>query len=102
VILLFVAGALAPRSGLILDSLFGKIESDLVLHFGKDVTAAQKASFAAEMKTMRSAAERGKLKLDKTQSFLRLATEVDGDEKIDHAEADKLIAAAHEVNQSVK
>lgn len=85
-----------------LEWVFGKIESDLAEHFGKDVTAAQKASFATEMKTMRSAASNGKLKLDKTQSFLHLATEVGGDEKIDHGEADKLIAAAHEVNQGVK
>jgi hypothetical protein len=102
VIALFAAGTLAPKSGVILDMLFGTIQDDLAKHFAKDVTAAQKASFAAEMKTMRDAAKNGKLKLDRTQKFLRLATEVDGDEKIDPAEADKLTAAARDVNQSVK
>ena len=102
VITLFAAGTLAPKSGSILDMLFGKIQDDLVQHFAKDVTPAQKASFAAEMKTMRDAAKNGKLKLDRTQTFLKLATELDGDEKVDQAEADKLIAAARDVNRSVK
>ena len=70
-------------------------------HFTKDVTPAQKAAFDAEMKTLRASANSGKLKLDKTQTFLRLATDVDADEKIDHAEADKLIAAVRDVNRSV-
>src|SRR5713226_1759698 len=102
VILLFGAGALAPRSGSILDKLFGKIGDDIVSHFGRDVTPVQKAEFGAEMKTLRAAASAGKLKLDKTQPFLKLATEVDADEKIDHAETDKLIAALREVNRSAK
>ena len=102
VVLLFVGGAFAPRSGSILDMLFGKIQDDLVQHFSKDVTAAQRTSFDFEMHAMRASAKNGKLKLDRTQKFLRLATEVDGDEKIDQREADKLIAAAHDVNQSVK
>lgn len=102
VIALFAAGAFAPRSGSILEMLFGKIGDDLVPHFGRDVTSVQKADFANEMKALRAAASKGKLKLDKTQSFLKLATEVDADEKIDHAEADKLIAALRDVNRSVK
>jgi len=102
VVLLFVAGAFAPRSGSVLDMLFGKIQDDMTPHFARDVTPVQKAEFIAEMKTLRAAATAGKLKLDKTQSFLRLATEVDADEKIDHAEADKLIESLREVNRSVK
>jgi len=102
VVLLFVAGALAPKSGSVLDMLFGKIQDDIASHFAKDVTPAQKATFAAEMKTLRASASQGKLKLDKTQSFLHLATDVDADEKIDHAEVDKLIAAVREVNRGVK
>lgn len=102
VVLLFVAGAFAPRSGAVLDWAFGQIQSDVTPHFTKDVTPAQKAEFNAEMKTLRAAAVAGKLKVDKTQSFLKLATEVDGDEKIDPAEADKLIAALRDVNRSVK
>jgi hypothetical protein len=99
VVLLFIAGAIAPRSGSVLDMLFGKIGDDIVSHFQRDVTPVQKAAFATEMKTLRASAAAGKLKLDRTQSFLRLATEVDGDEKIDHAEADKLIASVREVNR---
>lgn len=102
VVLLFVVGAFAPRSGAILDMLFGKIQDDMTPHFTKAVTPQQKAEFNAEMKTLRAAASAGKLKLDKTQSFLKLATEVDGDEKIDPAEADKLIAALRDVNRGVK
>ena len=102
VVLLFVGGAFVPRSGSILDMLFGKIQDDMTPHFTKDVTPVQKAEFNAEMKTLRAAASAGKLKLDKTQSFLKLATEVDGDEKIDPAEAGKLIAALRDVNRSVK
>ena len=102
VIALFAAGTFAPRSGSILDMLFGKIQDDLAQHFTKDVTPAQKTSFAAEMTTMRAAARDGKLKLDRTQTFLRLATELDSDEKVDHAEADKLIAAVKDVNRGVK
>jgi hypothetical protein len=102
VVLLFVAGAFAPRSGSILEMLFGKIGDDIASHFSRDVNASQRAAFAAEMKTLRASAAAGKLKLDRTQSFLRLATEVDSDEKVDSAEADKLIAAVREVNRSVK
>jgi hypothetical protein len=102
VILLFVAGAFAPHSGSILDMLFGKIEDDLVSHFSRDVTPVQKAEFGVEMKTMRATASAGKLRLDKAQPFLKLVTEVDADDKIDHAEADKLIAALRDVNRSVK
>ncbi len=100
VIALFIFGALAPKSGSILEMLFGKIEEDMTPHFQRDVTAQQKAAFAAEMKLLRSSAAAGKLKLDKTQTFLRLATDVDADEKIDHIEADKLIAAVRAINRS--
>lgn len=102
VILLFAAGAFAPRSGALLGKLFGSIGDDVAKHFTSDVTPVQKAAFAAEMKTLRAAASQGKLKLDKTQSFLKLATDVDADDKVDHAEADKLIAALRDVNRSVK
>ncbi len=102
VIALFAAGAFLPRSGSMLDWIFGKMQDDITTHFTVAVTPVQKADFAAGMKTMRAAAIAGKLKLDKTQSFLKLATDVDADEKIDHAEADKLIAALREVNRSVK
>jgi hypothetical protein len=99
VILLFVAGALAPKSGTALEWVFGKLETDMTPHFTKSVTPAQKAAFAAEMKTLRASAKSGKLKLDKTQNFLKLATDVDSDEKIDPAETDKLIAALRDVNR---
>lgn len=102
VVLLFVAGAFAPKSGTALEWVFGKMESDMTPHFTKNVTAAQKAAFATEMKTLRASAKAGKLKLDKTQNFLKLATEVDSDEKIDPAETDKLIAAVRDVNRGVK
>lgn len=102
VIALFIAGGFAARSGSILDLLFGKIQDDLAQHFSPDVTPAQRATFAAEMQTMRASARKGRLKLDRTQNFLRLATDLDSDEKVDHAEVDKLIAAAHDVNRSVK
>jgi hypothetical protein len=102
VVLLFVGGALAPKSGVALEWLFGKIQTDMTPHFAKNVTPAQKAEFAAEMKTLRASAKAGKLKLDKTQTFLKLATDVDSDEKIDPAETDKLIAAVRDVNRSVK
>src|SRR4051812_34585553 len=101
VVALFAAGALAPRSGSVFGWLFGKVGDDIPPHFQRDVTPVQKAEFAAEIKNLRAAANAGKLKLDKTQSFLKLVTEVDGDEKIDHAEADKLIAALRDVNRSV-
>jgi hypothetical protein len=102
VVLLFVAGSLAPKSGTALEWLFGKMETDMTPHFAKNVTPAQKAEFAAEMKTLRASANAGRLKLDKTQNFLKLATDVDADEKIDPAEADKLIAAVRDVNRGVK
>jgi hypothetical protein len=102
VVLLFIAGTLAPKSGSALEWLFAKMQTDMTPHFTKDVTPAQKAAFAAGMKTLRASAKAGKLKLDKTQTFLKLATDVDSDEKIDPVEADKLIAAVRDVNRSVK
>ena len=102
VVLLFAAGAFAPNSGTALEWLFGRMERDMTPHFTKTVTPAQKAAFAAEMKTLRISAKTGKLKFEKTQNFLKLATEVDSDEKIDPAEADKLIAAVRDVNRGTK
>ncbi len=102
VVLVFAAGAFAPRSGVIVDWFFGKLQEDLTHSFSADVTTVQKQAFAAEMQTMRAAARNGKLKIESTQKFLKLATEVDGDDKIDHAEADKLIGAAREVNRALK
>jgi hypothetical protein len=102
VVLFFMAGALAPKSGTALEWVFGKLETDMTPHFTKSVTPAQKAEFAAEMKTLRASAKSGKLKLDKTQAFLKLCTDVDSDEKIDPAEADKLIAAVRDVNRGAK
>jgi hypothetical protein len=102
VVLLFVAGTLAPKSGAALEWVFAKIQTDMTPHFTKNVTPAQKAAFAAEMRTLRASAKAGKLKLDKTQTFLKLCTDVDSDEKIDPAEADKLIAAVRDVNRSAK
>jgi hypothetical protein len=96
VVLFFIAGTLAPKSGSALEWVFGKIQTDMTPHFAKDVTPAQKAEFTAEMKTLRESAKAGKLKLDKTQTFLKLATDVDP------AEMDKLIAALRDVNRSVK
>jgi hypothetical protein len=102
VVLLFAAGAFAPRSGAILDWVFGKLEEDLFRSFSGDVTIAQRRDFAMEMQTMRLAARDGKLKLESTQKFLKVATDVDGDDKVDHAEADKLIAAVRDVNHGLK
>jgi hypothetical protein len=102
VVLLFIAGSLAPKSGSALDWLFGRISDDITAHFQRDVTATQKAEFGAEMKSLRAAASAGRIRLDKTQSFLNLVTEVDGDEKINQAEADKLIAAMRDLNRGVK
>ena len=98
----FSYGQMPMGQTLALEWLFGKIQTDMTPHFAKDVTPAQKAEFAAEMKTLRASAKAGKLKLDKTQAFLKLATEADSDEKIDSAEADKLIAAVRDVNRGVK
>jgi hypothetical protein len=102
VIVLFAAGTLAPRFGALLGKLFGRIGDDTAKHFTADVTPFQKAEFAAEMKRLRAAASEGKLKLDRTQSFLKTAAEVDSDEKVDHAEADKLIEALRDVNRNLK
>ena len=100
VILLFVVGALAPRSGSFMGWVFGKIQDDMTPQFTADVTLRQKAAFAAEMKTLRASANGGRLKLEKTQKFLKLVTEVGADEKIDHAEADRLIGTLRDVNGS--
>src|SRR5438270_13406533 len=51
-VLLFVGGALAPKSGSALEWLFGKIEMDMTPHFTRNVTPAPKSAFAAEMKTL--------------------------------------------------
>jgi hypothetical protein len=102
VAVLFVAGAFAPRSGSALGWVFGQLQTDMSAHFTADVTPDQRAAFAAEMNAVRASAAAGKLKLETVQSFLKLATEVDADDKIDHTEADKLIAALREVNRGTR
>jgi hypothetical protein len=98
VALLFAAGTFAPRAGNVIDLVFRKMQDEVRNTFTKDVTPAQRAAFDAEMNRLRGGIRSGGVKLDHIQPLMKTISEVSADEKVDHGEADRLIAAVHQAN----
>lgn len=100
-LLLFAGGAALSggRAGAFLESMFGKMQTDIDGEFTKDVTAQQRAAFDGEMKALRVRIRTSQVKMEKLQPLLRAMLEASEDNKITPAEADRLIAAARQARQ---
>lgn len=94
----FAAGALISGGGggALLDGLFGKLQTEIDGQFTKDVTAAQRKAFDAEMNGVRARIRSSKMKLEKLQPLVRAIQSASEDGHVTPDEANKLTAAAHE------
>jgi hypothetical protein len=100
VALLFAAGTFAPRAGSLVDVVFRKLQDEVRNTFTKDVTPAQRSAFDSEMNRLRSGIRSGSVKLDHIQPLMKAISDVSADEKVDHAEADRLITAVEQANHA--
>ena len=97
-VLLFVGGAIitGPRLAEFTDYVVGSSLGELKGMYTKDVTAAQKARFDAEVKQLRENLRSGKISMQNFQPFLQAMNTVVGDKKVTGEEVDRLTKAAHE------
>ena len=102
ILVLLAAGTLAGsgKGGGIFASMFGMMQDEIHGMFTKEVTAAEKAAFDAEMKTLRQNLAGGKVSMDKLQPLLHEIREASMDSKVTPDEASKLTQAAHEINRA--
>ncbi|HEY6842952.1 MAG TPA: hypothetical protein VI391_02205, partial [Thermoanaerobaculia bacterium] len=99
-VLVFLAGIFAAHGGMaqMLDFMFGSMQGEIDRMFTKDVSAAQKAAFDGEMKTMRDRVRQNRLKIDRLQPLLRDLRDAISDEHVTPQEARKLTDEMHALN----
>ncbi len=88
--------------GELFDLMFSSIQGEVDKMFTGEVKPAEKASFDAEMKTMRDSVRANRVSLDRLQPLLRTLREVTEDERVTPAETERLIREVREVNRSTK
>ncbi len=104
ILVLFGAGVLASRGkgGSIFATIFGTMQDEIHGMFTKEVTAADKSLFDAEMKTLRGNLADGKVSIDHLQPLLHAIRVASIDSKITPDETKRLTQAAHEVNSGAR
>jgi hypothetical protein len=95
-IVFFVAGMYSDR---FMPWLFGYLQSEMDGQFTKDVSAAQKAEFDAEFKTLRAGLKSGRASLNRVQPLLKKITDTTIDERVTPEETKALIEALREANR---
>jgi len=100
IVLLFIGGALAGsgQGGALFATLFGTMAGEIRGMYAKDVTAAQKAAFDAEIKALQKNLDDGKVSISDLQPLLRSIRETSGDSSVTAKELDALTQAARNVN----
>lgn len=100
ILVVFIGGYFAVHGGMgqLLDMMFGSMQGETEKMFAKDVTAAQKAAFEREMKTLRDSVRQNRVPVDRLQPLLRTMRDVTEDEHVTPAEADQLTKEMHEIN----
>ena len=100
IVVLFGAGIFAGsgKGGSIFSWMFGMMQDEMHGMFTKEVSAADKSLFDAEMKTLRGNLSAGKVSIDRLQPLLHAIRDASIDSKITPEEAKTLTAAAHQVN----
>ena len=84
------------RGGRFLDSLFGSMQNEINGQFTKDVTADQRKAFNDAFGDVRAKVRVSKLNLEKMQPLLQTIRDVQDDNRITPAEAERLTAAARQ------
>ena len=104
ILILFVGGAVAAsgKGGTLFAALFGTMTDEIHGMFTKDVTAAQKSAFDAEMKTLRANLAEGKISMDALQPMLRTIRDTSGDSSVTAKETETLTKAARDVNRTAR
>jgi len=99
-LVLFGAGAAAGsgKGGSIFAWMVATMQDEIHGSFTKEVSAAQKAAFDAEMKTLRGNLDQGSVSIDRLQPLLRAIRDASIDSKVTPEEATQLTKAAHDVN----
>jgi hypothetical protein len=103
IVLLFVAGSLAGSgTGSLIAALFGTMQDEIRGMFTREVTAAEKAAFDAEMKSLRGNLGAGRVSIDRLQPLLHAIRDASMDSKVTAEETVRLTDEARKVNRSVR
>lgn len=96
-VLLFIGGAFftGSRLGEVIDLMLGTTLGELRTMYAPDVTAAQKATFEAEVAKMREGIRAQKVPVQDVQPFLKAMQGVVRDRKVTGQELSDLTKAAH-------
>lgn len=99
-LVLFAGGAMlsGPRLATLIDLTLSMTIAEMKAMYQPDVTAAQKESFDAEVKSMREGLRSGKVSVQKAQPFLQTMQKAIGDEKVTGAELEQLTGAARQAS----
>lgn len=100
-IVFFAGGAVISRGGggVFMDSLFGKLQSEIDGEFTKDVPAAQRAEFDAQFNRLRARLKGQHADFKRLQPLLRKISETTGDSKVTPDEAKSLTDALRDANK---
>lgn len=103
-VLVFLTGIALSRGGMgsLLDPILSSIQDEVEKMFTKDVTAAEKAQFEAQMKELRDEVRQNRLSIDRLQPVLRTIREVSSDQRVTPAETEELIRALEQANRTAK
>jgi hypothetical protein len=99
---LFAGGVMVSRGGAgsLMDTLFGRLQSEIDGQFTKDVPAAEKAEFDAEFGRLRAGVKAHGANFTRIQPLLQKITETTGDDHVTPEETEALIEALREANRA--
>jgi hypothetical protein len=103
-ILVFALGVALSHGlmGELFDLMFATTQGEIDKAFTRDVKPADRATFDAEMKTMRESVRQNRVPAERLQPLLRTLREVILDERVTPAEGQQLIREIREINRTVK
>jgi hypothetical protein len=102
-LVLFAGGAIfsGAKGGALFAMLFTMMRDEVRGMYAKDVTAAQKLAFDAEMKIVLRNLDQGKVSIDQLQPLLQTIRETSMDSSVSGGEVEKLTKAARDMNEKV-
>ena len=103
-IVVFALGIAASRGGMgeLFDLMLATMQGETDKMFTKDVKPADRATFDAEMKTMRESVRHNRVSMDRLQPLLRTLRDAVSDERVTPAETQKLTEEIREINRPAK
>ena len=99
-VVLFVGGSFVSSGGIagMIDFAFGTLESEVERMFAADVTPAQRAAFASEMKTTRENIRTQKIGLKDVEPLMTVLKDASEDKLVNAAETGELMTALRKAN----